>query len=127
MAIIAVVTSFGVGWYDAWHRFAVEDEIHHTFFPLATALYKFEEQHGEPATSLVQLVPDYLPAIPVSRLVSSVDYSVLGDGKTWQLTMHSRALDVPRLYCCRSTQAYSEEEQRRILGRYHGYWTVLIE
>jgi hypothetical protein len=126
-ALLAVAALFGFAYYDAWHRFAVEDEIHATFYPLATALYLFEEKHGTPATNLAQLVPDYISAIPASRLVSSLDYTLLDDGKTWQLAMHSRALDQPRVYCCRSTQDYSADEQRRMLGKYHGCWVVLTE
>lgn len=125
--LLALAATLGFGLYDAWCRFAVEDEIHHTFFPVATALYLFEERQGAPATNLIQLVPGYLSAIPSSPLVNLVEYELLDDGTVWQLTMHSRALPTPRLYRCRSTQKYTADEQRRILGKYHGYWTVMTE
>jgi hypothetical protein len=125
--VLAVAGLFARVSYDTWHRFAVEDEIHDTFFPLAIALYRFEEKHGAPATNLTQLVPDYVSAIPTSRLVSAVEYTLIDDGSAWQLALHSRALDQARIYCCRSTQRYSAEEQRRVLGKYHGKWTVLTE
>jgi hypothetical protein len=127
VAFLVVVAVFAVGFYRAWHVFAVEDQIHGTFFPVVKALDDFERDHHSPATNLTQLVPAYLPQLPSSRFADSVDYSVIDDGKAWQLSIHSRALSQARLYCCRSTQKFTADEERRVVQRYHGYWTVLRE
>jgi hypothetical protein len=125
--VVCILSVVGFSTYDAWHRFAVEDEIHLTFYPLANALYQYEEDHKTAATNLVQLALKYISIIPTSRLVSAIDYTATDDGKVWQLSLRSRALKPPRVYCCRSSQEYTEEEKKRILRRYHSLWTVLID
>ncbi|MGD0812460.1 MAG: hypothetical protein ABSA83_02555 [Verrucomicrobiota bacterium] len=120
IVVATVVTMAGVGLHQAWHNFSIEDQIHGTFFPVAKALFDYEHDHSSPATNLAQLVPAYIPQIPSSRFADSVDYSVIKDGKGWQLNIHSRALSQPRLYCCRSSQQFTAEEARRIVLRCHG-------
>lgn len=127
IVIATVVTVTGVGLHRAWHTFSVEDQIHGTFFPVAMALFNYEHNHSSPASNLAQLVPMYISQIPSSRFADSVEYSVINGGKAWQLSIHSRALSQPRLYCCRSSQQFTAEEARRIVLRYHGIWTVLRE
>ena len=125
--IIASVAVFAVSLYRRIHVFAVEDQIHGTFFPVAKALYDYEDAHSSPATNLTQLVPGYISRLPSSRFADLVEYSVIDDGKAWQLSIHSRALSQPRLYCCRSTQKFTADEEQRVLRRYHSFWTVLRE
>lgn len=125
VAVVAVAAVLGIGLYRAWHTFSIEDQIHGTFFPVAKALYDYEHDHSSPATNLTQLVPGYIPQLPSSRFVDSVEYSITDDGKAWQLSIHSRTLSQPRLYCCRSTQTFTPDEERRVLLRYHSVWTVL--
>ncbi len=110
----------GVGLYRAWHGFAVEDEIHGTFFPVVRALADYEYDHGSPASALAKVVPDYIAQLPSSRLADSVEYSVIGGGKAWQLSIHSHALHEPRVYCCRSTHRFTADEEQRVVLRYHG-------
>jgi hypothetical protein len=124
IAVLAVVAVIGVRLHQVFHKFSVEDQIHDSFFPVAMALYDYEDAHGSPATNLTQLVPAYLPQIPSSRLADSVEYSVIDGGKAWQLSIHNRALSPPRLYCCRSSHQFTAEEKQRILIQYHS-WTVL--
>jgi hypothetical protein len=127
IAVVVVVAVLGIGFYRAWHTFSVEGQIHGTFFPVAKALYDYEHDHSSPATNLTQLVPRYIPQLPTSRFVDSVEYSVTDGGKAWQLSIHSLALSQPRIYCCRSTQTFTADEERRVLLRYHAVWTVLSE
>jgi len=123
--VIVAAALFAVSFYKHIHTFAVEDQIHGTFYPVAKALYDFEHDHNSPATNLTQLVPGYIAQLPSSRFADSVDYSVIDDGKAWQLSIHSRALSEPRIYCCRSTQKFTADEEQRVVLRYHSVWTVL--
>ena len=125
--VLVGVAVFGVGLYRAWHAFTVEDQIHGAFFPVAMALYDYEHDHSSPATNLTQLVPAYIPQLPSSRFADSVEYSVIDGGKAWQLSIHSSTLSQRRVYCCRSTQKFTTDEERRVLLRYHAVWTVLRE
>ena len=127
VVVIAVVAVFAVSFYKHIHAFAVEDQIHGAFYPVAKALYDFEHDHNSPATNLTQLVPGYIAQLPSSRFADSVDYSVIDGGKAWQLSIHSSALSQPRVYCCRSTQKFTADEEQRVLLRYHAVWTVLRE
>jgi hypothetical protein len=127
VAITVVVVVSAAGLYRKWCTFEVEDQIHGAFFPVAKALAEYEHNHGTPATNLIQLVPGYLSQLPTSRFADSVDYFTLDGGRGWQLNIHSHALQQPRLYCCRSNQKFTQAEERRILFRYHGIWTVLKE
>ena len=111
--------------YNAYHVFSIEDKIHDTYFPVVAALYHFEDDHVFPATNLVQLVPAYLPKIPNSPMVDSVEYTVIDSGRDWQLALTSHALSQPRVYCCRSNPIFSAEEEHRVVQRYHGVWTVM--
>ena len=125
VVVIAAAAVFAVSTYKHIHAFVVEDRIHDAFFPVAAALYDFEHDHKSPATNLTQLVPGYIAQLPSSRFADSVDYSVIDAGKAWQLSIHSRALSEPRVYCCRSTQKFTADEEQRVLLRYHAVWTVL--
>ena len=127
VAVIAAGAVFTVSTYKRIHAFAVEDQIHGTFYPVAKALYDFEHDHSSPATNLTQLVPGYIAQLPSSHFAGSVEYSVIDGGKAWQLSIHSRALSEPRVYCCRSTQKFTADEEERVLLRYHATWTVLRE
>ena len=125
IAAATAVAVFGLATHRAWHKFSVEDQIHDDFLPVVNALYAYEAAHGSPATNLAQLVPAYIARIPRSPLADSVEYHVIEGGRAWQLSIHSRALSPPRLYCCRSSQKFTADEDRRVLLRYHGVWTVL--
>lgn len=127
IAVVCALTVVSIGFYRAFHKFSVEDQIHGAFFPVVAALYDYEHDHSTPATNLMQLVPAYIAQIPRSHLVDSVEYSVIDDGKTWQLNLYSHALSKPRIYCCRSSQKFSAEEERKVVLRYHGVWTVIRE
>ena len=113
--------------YSKFHTFEIEDQIHDTFCPVAIALYQYQDEHGSPAIDLRQLVPKYVQTSPSSPLVDSVEYSVIDQGKAWQLSLHSMALSKPRIYCCRSTHEFTPDEKHRILLQYHQMWTVLSE
>jgi len=125
IALFAVAAVIGIRVHQAWHKFSVEDQIHDEFFPVTKALYDYQDAHKSPATNLAQLVPAYIAQIPSSPLADSVEYSVMDGGNAWQLSIHSRALSPPRLYCCRSSNQFTPEEKRRILIQYHHIWTVL--
>ena len=125
--IVAIVAAASVSIYIRIHSFNVEDDIHHTFYPLAVALDDFAHDHNSPATNLTQLVPRYIAQLPRSRYADSIEYCVLDDGKAWQLSIHSSTLSPRRVYCCRSPQKFTANEERKILLRYHSVWTVLRE
>jgi hypothetical protein len=127
IVVIVAVSGFAVSIYKRLHAFGVEDQIHGSFSPMAMALFAFERDHNAPATNLTQLVPRYLAQIPNSRFADSVEYSTMQSDKAWQLCIHSRALSKPRVYCCRSTQHFTADEERRVVLRYHAIWTVLQE
>jgi hypothetical protein len=44
-----------------------------------------------------------------------------------EAAFHSHALSQPRIYCCRSTQKFTADEEQRVVQRYHACWTVLKE
>ena len=125
--IVALLVA-GAAWVSynvhyAWHKFVIEDQVHGTFFPVVTALYKFQEDSGTTATNLLQLVPRYVSQIPTSPVVDSVTYRVLPDGTNWQLSVFSRALKPPRVYMHRSSGNYTPEEDRQELTSFH-LWHV---
>ncbi len=124
LCLVAGFVGLGVSIYRRIRVFATEDLIHATFHPLATALYRYQDEEKHPAESISSLIPKYLDAIPVSPLADPPKYSVSSDGQSWELVIPSRALPQPRLYICRSTQAYTPEEMRRIILQYHGTWAV---
>ena len=117
-AVVAVFLSRSL------HAFFVEDRIHGTFYPVARALYSYEQDSGHPASSLEVIIPKYIPAIPSSSLADPPTYRVLPPGNVWELAIHSQALSQPRLYICRSSQEFTPEEKRRIIRQYHVTWTV---
>ena len=125
VVVITLAAVFAFDVHRAWLKFTVEDSIHGVFFPVVRALDEYEHDHGAPATNLAQLVTKYVSQIPSSALVDSVQYTLLSDGKAWQLSLHSTALDPPRLYWCRSSNKYTAEEEKRVLLRYHSVWVVL--
>jgi hypothetical protein len=90
---------------------------------VVTALYKFQEDSGTPATNLLQLVPRYVSQIPTSPVADSVAYRVLPDGTNWQFSVYSRALKPPRVYMHRSSGNYTSEEGRQELTSFH-LWHV---
>src|SRR5271170_5244866 len=89
--LAVIVGGLGLAVYYIVQAFSVEDRIHATFFPVATGLYQYEDDHKHPADSLAELVPQYLSAIPSSPLADSIHYKVSADGKSWELAIHSRA------------------------------------
>jgi hypothetical protein len=111
----------------AWQKFIVEDQIHGVFYPVVNALYDFKKDNGLAPENLAQLVPKYITEIPVSSLVSSVNYRTKNNRSDWDLSLYSTVLDPPRYYNCRSNGEYTEAEKRRIITFYHGTWTVLSE
>ena len=131
MLFVAVIVVMGVMFafffYKRINKFSIEDQIHSTFYPVVRALYEYEHDHNAPAPSLKQLVPNYIVSIPESRYANFVNYRVFEDGHEWQLSIHSSILSQPRVYCCRSNQKYTSDEERRILFRFHTVWTVLTE
>jgi len=127
VAIVMLVAMFTVGMYRGWHEYQVEGEIQNTFFSLAKALHDYERDNRSPAQNLTQLVPHYISQLPTSRLADPVEYSVINGGKGWQFSIHSHVLSPPRLYCYRSTQKFTADEEKRILSRSHDMLTVLRE
>ena len=125
LACLIGVVSVGIPVYQRIHAFSVEDSIHSRFFPLASALYAYQEQHAAPAPSLDAVVPSYIAQLPSSPLVDRISYSVLPDRQGWELVLHSRALFRPRLYICRSTQQFTSAEMQRVILQYHATWTIL--
>ncbi len=124
LACLIGVVGVALPLYQRIHAFAVEDSIHHTFFPLASALYAYEEQHAGPAPSLDSMIPSYLTQLPSSPLVDHISYTVLPDGHAWELALHSRAFFRPALYICRSTQQFTPSEMQRVILQYHATWTI---
>jgi len=119
----------GLAWFAyevhrAWHKFAIEDRVHHTFFPVVTALYNFQEESGTPATNLAQLTPRHLSVIPSSPYADSLDYHILSDGTNWEISIYSRALDTPRAYVHRSSGEFTADERSQEIASFHT-WTVL--
>lgn len=122
--LLALVGGIGIPIYQRVRTFSIENSVHSTFFPVTSALYTYQQEHGRPAESLAALIPKYINAIPSSKLTDSPTYRILPDGQSWELTIHSSTLSQPRLYICRSTQHFTPEETRRIIIQYHSTWTV---
>lgn len=127
VSLMVLVSIFAFGIRQGLREFAVEDTIHGDFFPVVRALYDYQVDHGTPAPALADLVPKYLRAIPRCNLVDKIGYLVIHDGKDWEFEVHSTALSPARFYVCRSDQKYTPDEEKRVLLRYHAYWTVLRE
>jgi len=106
--------------------FWTEERVCGVFDPVISALENFQQQSGSPPTNLTQLVPRYLQQLPISRVANSIDYRVLADGTNWQLSVHSRALSTPRVYVHRSSQEFTDAEQRQSVTAFHG-WVVFRE
>ena len=127
MVLVGVVAVFAFMIRQGLREFSVEDTIHGEFFPVVRALHAYQADHGAPAAVLTDLVPNYLPALPRFDRVDAIGYKVTKDGKQWEFSLHSTALSHARFYVSRSDQHYTPEEEKRVLLRYHGYWTVLRE
>jgi hypothetical protein len=133
IALLVVCVILGGGVYmgyqcwRAWQLFCAEDQIAHTFYPLVEAIYRHAETHGHPPAHLADLVPGTLPSIPTCPVVDSIVYGVHPDGTTWRLALRSHVCGIPRIHCWQSDHKYRREEEARVLGRYHGGWTVMKE
>ena len=109
----------------SFRRMKLEDEIHHSFLPLLSALAKYEDIEGHAASSLEDVLPRYLGAIPSSPFVDAVKYTVATNDRSWEVSLTTRALGDRRFYVFRSNQ--SEQEQRDAAGFLHGTWLIFTE
>jgi len=109
----------------SWRLFSAEDRIAHTFHPVVEALYQSTKVHGHPPEKLSDLVPTNLDAIPTCPVVDSVSYRASPDGARWRLELRSSVCGYRRVYCWQSDHQYTQQEESRVLGRYHEGWTVL--
>jgi hypothetical protein len=125
-----VITVFGfiaTSAYAAWHKFAIEDQIHAMFYPVVAGLSEFRNDTGSAAIKLTDITPKYIPKIPNLDIVDKIIYTRSPDGQDWELSLYSTALNPHRYYVARSSQKYTESEEKKIIMRYHSIWTVLKE
>lgn len=125
---VATVLLMGVstvlwGFFSALRTFGIEDQIHGTFFPVSMAIERFAETNDVPPRALDSLVPSFLPCIPTSPLVDSLEYMVV-DGTNWIMNAHSTVLKPARTYSWRSTSTFSDAEKLKMLKQFHNV-TVL--
>ena len=124
LCIVGGLVWTGAIFYSGVRAFLAESTIHGTFYPLADALYHYQNEQGQPAKSLGAVVPRYLGTLPTSPYADAPRYRVLPGGTVWELAIDSQVLPQRRLYLCRSTQTYTPEEQRRMILYYHATWAV---
>ena len=124
-ALLAYGACIGRHVLRAWQLYGVEGQIAHTYSPVVQAIYRYAKDHGHPPQVLSDLVPDSLGAIPACSAVDAVSYRVHGGGSAWRLQLRSGAYGHQRIYCWQSDHKYTQEEQSRFLGQYHGGWTVM--
>lgn len=127
IAALAVTGFVASSVYIAWHKFAIEDHIHGVFYPVAMGLNEFQKDTGSAARELAQITPKYISEIPNLGIVDKIGYTRSPDGQNWELSLYSTALTPPRYYVARSSQKYTESEEKRVMLRYHSIWTVLKE
>jgi len=114
------------GFVKTWQRFANEERICGAFGPVITGLENFQTQTGSLPTNLVQLVPQFVQQIPTSPIAESIDYRILPDGTSWQLSVRSRVRGPRELFMRRSSNEFTEEERRQSVAGFHG-WLVFRE
>jgi hypothetical protein len=115
------VAWFAHGFYRAWHRFASEERICGAFHPVIAAIEQFQETTGSPPTNLTQLVPRFVPRLPVAPVADSIDYRLLPDGTNWQLSVRSRVTGDPRVFVQRSSRQFTADEERQAVAVFHGW------
>jgi hypothetical protein len=120
------VTWFAHGVYSAWHRFASEERFCAAFHPVTDGIAQFRESTGTLPTNLTQLVPAYLPRLPMPPVADLMEYQVMPGGTKWQLTIHSRITGPSRVFIQRSPYDFTDEERRRSVAGFHG-WVVFRE
>lgn len=105
---------------------AVEGSIHGSFYPVASALDKYCEDHEEAPEDLQELVPKYLKTIPENNYVSDVQYITnIGDSK-WLLRLTSNSTGELRYYIIHDKlDAPPAELEGRVIKQYHSRWHVM--
>jgi len=124
--VLGFVLLVGIVFCRAISKFMAEERICGAFHPVIHALSEYQEAKGALPTNLAQLVPTYLPELPAKPVADAIDYQVLPDGTNWQLTVHSRVTGPRRVFLQRSTRTYTDNEQKRIIGGFHG-WVIFPE
>ena len=117
---------FAHAFFKAWSRFANEERICGAFGPVISGLQNFHERTGTLPTNLVQLVPEFVQQLPASPIAESIDYRILPDGTSWQLSVRSRVRGPRELFIRRSSNELTEEERRQGVAGFHG-WMVFRE
>jgi hypothetical protein len=116
--------AFGYGWSrlrdQRFHEFAARAQ------PLVDALYAYERQHGQPATSLSDLIPAILPKVPDTGMGAFPAFNYyqgreLQEGGRWRLTVPvgATAFDWQHLEF-RADQKYDVGYQR------YGGWILIV-
>jgi hypothetical protein len=120
IAVVAAVATGIFVWpcFNAMRTFYVEEQIHGTFFSLRSAIDKYTETNGRPPSSLNQLIPAFLAAIPTSKYAYKTEYVVV-DTSNWVLNVHSQALKPERVYSWRTDWRFTEDERSRLLKVFH--------
>lgn len=90
---VVIVVSMRVGERIRMNAFA---SLAERSAPLVEAIKAYEQAHGKPPTSLDDLVPEYLPAIPHSGMGAYPEYgyrvvseSSQQDGNPWVIVVHT--------------------------------------
>jgi hypothetical protein len=127
--VAALVIAGGLfvhAFFKVWQRFANEERLCGAFGPVVMGLQNFQEQTGALPTNLVQLVPQFIQQIPAMPIAESIDYRILPDGNSWQLSVRSRVRGPRELFMRRSSNEFTEEERRQRVAEFHG-WLVFRE
>lgn len=97
------------------------DEVYFAMVELPAALERYQLRLGAPAPNLNVLIPDYLPQIPQSPAIESVEYRVTHDGRHWELTMSGSAFSASRSYDVRDSSASPKQGGAGFRGNFRGW------
>ncbi len=123
VSLLAItVTLFACAFFTVYNRFMNEERICGAFHPVIGALETFRQEKGSLPTNLTELVPHYIPALPIAPVADSIEYRVL-PGPNWELSVRSSVRGKPELFVQRSSGNFTAEEQRQVVTGFHG-WLV---
>lgn len=99
------------------------DAVYSKMVSLPSALERYQQRFGSPPSNLERLIPEFLPSIPSSPGIDSVNYRTTPDGKHWELTLIGHSLGATRTYLVRPSWVSPMQGGAGFIGIFHG-WTV---
>ena len=123
--IAAAIVSTGAwaahDFFSAYRRFMREERLCGAFHTVIDALREYRQQHGAQPTALTQLIPSHLAQLPSAPIADAIEYRLLPDGTSWEISVRSSVRGRPELFVQRSSHNFTAEERQRSVTNFHGW------